>query len=59
MTSNEAIIKSLEKIKEEIDRTFDFIHVDTDKKSLFLIKSAIDKLHDLKEIEFNIRKLIE
>lgn len=58
MASNKAVIKSLEKINKEINKTSDFIHVDPDKKSILAINIAIDKLHELKEMEFNIRKLM-
>jgi hypothetical protein len=56
MSSKEAIAKSLDKIEREINRTSNFIHIDTDTKPMPLINMAIDKLHTLKEMEFNIKQ---
>ena len=56
MSSKEAIAKSLDKIEKEINRTSDFIHIDTDTKPMPLVNMAIDRLHELKEMEFNIKQ---
>lgn len=57
MPSNEAIAKSLNIIKKEVDETLNFIHVDSSTKPMPLINIAIDKLYELKELEFNIKQL--
>jgi len=58
MSSSKSITRSLKKIKKEIDKTSDFIHVNSDKMPMQIVNVAIDKLHELKEMEFNIRKLM-
>lgn len=56
MASGKAVVRSLDKIKEEINETYNFIHTDPDNKPMFSINMAIDKLHELKEMEFNIKQ---
>jgi len=58
MPSKETVARSLNIIREEIDKTSDFIHIDTDIKPMPLINMAIDKLYELKEMEFNIKQLM-
>ena len=58
MQQSKVIDESLEKIKEEINKTSDFIHINTDTKPMTLIKIYIDKLHELKEMEYNIKQLL-
>ena len=55
MSSNKAIAKSLKKIEEEINKTYDLIHTNSDKKQMYMVNMSIDKLHELKEMEFNIK----
>ena len=58
MLSSKAVDSFLERIKKRIDETSDFIHINTDSKPLPLVEMAIDKLYSLKEMEFNIKKLM-
>jgi len=58
MPSKGIIVKSLSRIKGEIKKTSDFIHIDTDAKPMPLINIAIDKLYILKEMEYNIKQLL-
>jgi len=57
MPSSKTIAKSLSIIKKEINETSNFIHVESDAKTMPLINTAIDKLYGLKELEFNIKQL--
>jgi len=58
MSLNKAIAKSLKKIEEEINKTYDLIHTNSDKKQMYMVNMSIDKLHELKEMEFNIKQLM-
>ena len=58
MSSNKVIAKSLKKIEEEINKTYDLIHTNYDKKQMYMVNMSIDKLHELKEMEFNIKQLM-
>jgi len=49
--------KSLERIEKMIDETYDFIYTDMDNKPMPLINMAVDKLYQLKEMEFYIKQI--